>query len=219
MTMRDSRTRGERGFDVTPTVTAPRLRPNSSAPSTYRVVPLAESPTTTSRRDTPARRRSRLPSAAESSAPSSACRSARMPPATTACTIRGGVPNVGGHSAASRTARRPLVPAPTYRRRPPRRNDFTIASTALEIAGSSRRTATATRASSWFNVRRISSVDFRSSPRERGFRCSVLDSFNERLKLPVIIAVGELGTVRSESVPVRIVTRELSCGGLAGGES
>ena len=46
-----------------------------------RVSPLAATPTTTSRCDTPARRKSRAPSAAESSAPSTACRSARAPPA------------------------------------------------------------------------------------------------------------------------------------------
>ena len=39
----------------------------------------------------------------------------------------------------------------------------------------------ATRASSRFRMRRISSVDLRSSPRERGFRCSVFAGFNERL--------------------------------------
>ena len=54
---------------------------------------------------------------------------------------------------------------------------FTMASTARAIFGSSRRTARATRASSRFRTRRISSVDFRSSPRERGFRCSVFDGF------------------------------------------
>ena len=32
------------------------------------------------------------------------------------------VPKVGGHSAASSTPSRPLVPAPTYTRRPPARN-------------------------------------------------------------------------------------------------
>src|SRR5215831_18734148 len=38
------------------------------------------------------------------------------------CTRRGGVPNVGGISAASTTPRRPLVPAPTKITRPPRRS-------------------------------------------------------------------------------------------------
>ena len=39
-----------------------------------------------------------------------------------ACTIAGGVPNVGGISAASTTPSRPLVPAPTKMMRPPRRS-------------------------------------------------------------------------------------------------
>ena len=38
---------------------------------------------------------------------------ALVPPAITNCTIRELVLNVGGHSAASRAAMRPLVPAPT----------------------------------------------------------------------------------------------------------
>ena len=48
----------------------------------------------------------------------------------------------------------------------------------------------ATVASSRFSARRISSVDFRSSPRERGFRCSVLAAFKERPKPWIIIAAA-----------------------------
>jgi hypothetical protein len=44
---------------------------------------------------------------------------ARWPPAITAWTSVGGVPNVGGISAASSTPSLPLVPAPTNTSRPP----------------------------------------------------------------------------------------------------
>ena len=37
---------------------------------------------------------------------------AGTPPAISPTTFSGGVPNVGGHSDASRTPNRPLVPAP-----------------------------------------------------------------------------------------------------------
>jgi hypothetical protein len=84
-----------------------------SAARTYGVVPLAAMPTTTS---FPPTRRSSMaltPAFTSSSAPSTERTRAVAPPAITAITISGGVPNVGGHSAASSTPRRPLVPAPT----------------------------------------------------------------------------------------------------------
>ncbi len=96
--------------DRSPLLAAARIQERRSRSG---VAPLAAIPTTTSRRKTPARRRSLAPFAAESSAPSTAWRRARAPPAITACTMAGGVPNVGGHSAASSTASLPLVPAPT----------------------------------------------------------------------------------------------------------
>src|SRR5579863_5162483 len=94
-----------------------------------------------------------------------------------------------------------------------------MASTARAICGSSRRTADATDASSRFKARRISRVVFWSSPRERGFRCSVLTGFKERPKFLIIIAAGNARWRPREWIPARIVPRELSCGGLAGNEA
>src|SRR5277367_5646819 len=93
-----------------------------------------------------------------------------------------------------------------------------MASTAFAIFGSSLRTANATRASSPFSARRISSEDLRSNPRERGFLCSVLTAFKERLKPKLIITVGEAGVVGLWGIPTRIVLRKLSGGCLAGRE-
>ena len=53
------------------------------------------------------------PSSARSSAPSWARNMAASPPAMIPWTTSGSVRNVGGHSAASSTPSRPLVPAPT----------------------------------------------------------------------------------------------------------
>ena len=53
------------------------------------------------------------PARASSSAPSCAQNTASRPPAIKPTTCAGSVPNVGGHSAASATPSRPLVPAPT----------------------------------------------------------------------------------------------------------
>src|SRR5579863_7208580 len=108
-----ARANGEFRLDVTPTVTQPRRFAHARAPSTYGVVPLAAIPTTTSPRFAPALANSRAPFDTESSAPSTAPRSAFAPPAINACTSFGDMPYVGGHSAASSTASRPLVPAPT----------------------------------------------------------------------------------------------------------
>src|SRR5438552_36563 len=104
------------GLQATSTVRAPRRRAAASAARTNGVTPLAETPTTTS----PGRTRvptARAAARASSSAPSRDRKTAAWPPAMIACTRRRGVPNVRGHPAASRTPRRPPVPAPTENRR------------------------------------------------------------------------------------------------------
>ncbi len=98
---------------ITATVNAPRPRANFIAPKTYGVVPLAAIPTTTSFRPNFNRRKSRAPFAPESSAPSTAPVTARRPPAIKATNRPREIPNVGAHSAASKTAILPLDPAPT----------------------------------------------------------------------------------------------------------
>ena len=60
----------------------------------------------------PAATRSAAPCWAESSAASAEVRSAESPPAMMPWKRVGGTEKVGGHSEASRTPRRPLVPAP-----------------------------------------------------------------------------------------------------------
>ena len=95
------------------TVRAPRVCARPSAARTNGVVPLAAMPTTTSfsliRRSSMAA----MPALRSSSAPSMDFTSAGSPPAMIPCTISGGEPKVGGHSEASSTPSRPLVPAPT----------------------------------------------------------------------------------------------------------
>ena len=56
--------------------------------------------------------KSSFPNSKESSAPSTATVMAASPPAIKPITISGSTPNVGTHSAASSTPKRPLVPAP-----------------------------------------------------------------------------------------------------------
>ena len=63
------------------------------------------------------------------------------PPAITACTVSGSVPKVGGHSAASITPSRPLVPAPTKKTLPPRSSDRKTMSAAREMESFSPETA------------------------------------------------------------------------------
>src|SRR5206468_12325176 len=102
------------GFEqVTSTVLAPSVCARDKAIRTYGVVPLAAIPTTTSRFVTPAVSTAAPPALTSSSAPSALFTSAGYPPAITPTTMVGGTPNVGGHSVASRTPRRPEVPAPT----------------------------------------------------------------------------------------------------------
>ncbi len=168
-----SRATGVRGFTVIATVAAPRRRAYCSAASTYGVVPLAVIPTTTSRPVNFFARRSRSAFASESSAPSTAPVTAGRPPAINACTSSGEVPKVGGHSAASRTAIRPLEPAPAYISRPPLRMAFTMASAARATAGSSWLTAAATLRSSRFISRTISIALMRSRFLDATLRCSV----------------------------------------------
>src|SRR5881392_3644483 len=99
---------------VTRIVCAPNVCARASAARTKGVVPLAAIPTTTSSLDTFAPSIAAAPAFTSSSAPSTLLTSAPYPPAMIPTTSAGGVPNVGGHSAASSTPRRPDVPAPTY---------------------------------------------------------------------------------------------------------
>jgi len=108
-----NRASGISRFAITAIVVAPRPRANFIAPKTYGVVPLAAIPTTTSLLPNLNRRKSRAPFSAESSAPSTAPVTARLPPAISATICFREIPNVGGHSAASKTAILPLDPAPT----------------------------------------------------------------------------------------------------------
>jgi hypothetical protein len=99
------------------TVLAPQRRERSSAPRTNGVTEEAETPS--ARSPFRAFAAARDPSSRRSSAPSLARKTAARPPAMTARARRGSVPNVGGSSAASRTASRPLVPAPKRNVMPP----------------------------------------------------------------------------------------------------
>ena len=94
---------------------APRpRRPRSSAPTTYGVRPLALIATTASaapnaeRLAAPARPRPRRPRR-----PPARAASRRVPPAISAVTCPGRAEKVASHSAASSSASRPEVPAPT----------------------------------------------------------------------------------------------------------
>src|SRR5437868_12666410 len=94
-------------------VFAPRARAYSTAPTTYGVRPLAETPMTISFRVGRRRAMSRWPISGESSLTSEAEARALGPPAIMYWTCAGAVEYVGGHSDASREAMRPLEPAPT----------------------------------------------------------------------------------------------------------
>ena len=84
------------------------LRP----PTTYGVVPEAAIPITKSLELTLCSDKSFHAWLVSSSAISIELYKAGIPPATNPTTFSGGVPNVGGHSDASRTPNLPLVPAP-----------------------------------------------------------------------------------------------------------
>jgi len=77
------------------------------------VVPLAAIPTTTSRGPTRSRSISSRPNFRLSSTGEASPTVSVILPATTARTIPGSTPNVGGTSMASSHPNRPLVPAPT----------------------------------------------------------------------------------------------------------
>src|SRR5258708_4612397 len=96
--------RGDPGAQLSPTTNEPARLASATAANTYSVRPLALTPTTASRVPRRARRASATPLPWSSSASPS--------PAACACTRSAGIPKVAGHSDASRTARRPLVPAP-----------------------------------------------------------------------------------------------------------
>ena len=96
-----------------PTVRAPSSRARPSAAITNGVRPLAAMPTTASPAVTVASSMARRPPSTSSSAASTGETIAGGPPAMIATTSPGSVPNVGGHSDASSTPRRPDDPAPT----------------------------------------------------------------------------------------------------------
>ena len=98
------------GLAVTRAVTAPSSRARASAPPTKGVRPDAVSPTAMSPGRRPAA--SARPASTSSSTFSTARRRAAGPPAWWAVNRPSGALNVGSSSAASRTARRPDVPAP-----------------------------------------------------------------------------------------------------------
>ncbi len=77
------------------------------------VRPLAVKPTMTSFAVRTIRFRSLTASSSLSSAPSTALMNAPSPPAISPITVLKSTPKVGGHSEASSTPMRPLVPAPT----------------------------------------------------------------------------------------------------------
>ncbi len=130
-----------RGSQVTKMIFEPARRARVSAPRTNCVIPLAETPMTTSFFVGRSRLIERAPSSWLSSTPSLARRIALLPPAMMARTRSGLVPKVGGISADSRTPRRPLVPAPTKMMRPPFRRTCVMISTPTAIRSFSRCTA------------------------------------------------------------------------------
>ena len=83
------------------------------ADKTNAVTPLAANPITTSFGPTPIRLRIWIGAVASSSASSIAFSLETLPPETMAINRSGSIPNVGGISAASAVAIRPLVPEPT----------------------------------------------------------------------------------------------------------
>jgi hypothetical protein len=160
-----------RGAQVTSTVRRPRARAVSRPPRTNGVTELAEIPMRTS----PVRSlsASARPSSSRSSAPSTARNTASSPPAMTARMRSGSVPNVGGHSAASSTPRRPLVPAPRNTIRPPPSSALATRSAARAIAARWPRAATSARRSSSRRSATARGVDRVSRRSLRGLRLSV----------------------------------------------
>jgi hypothetical protein len=93
-------------------VVAPRAFASRMAPSGYGVVPPAAMPMTVSSGPTARRSISARAPSGSSSRPSLDRRSAESPPAMIPTTCPGSLMKVGGHSLASSTPNRPLVPAP-----------------------------------------------------------------------------------------------------------
>ena len=141
-------------------VKAPFWRALRRPARTNGVCPLAAMPITQS--ISPARHSStaRAPSPSPSSSPSCAQNTAFVPPAILTWSQSGAVPNVGGHSAASITAIRALVPAARYKTRPPRGYCSTKKSTTRAMAGISLRTTLGGIQSSSFIRSKISRVVF-----------------------------------------------------------
>ena len=120
-------------LQLTSTLAQPTVPAYSRADITKGVPELAAIPTTMSSPESSLARRASTEAVTESSAPSTAFHTASRPPAMTACTVPGSVPKVGGHSAASITPSRPLVPAPTKKTLPPRSSDRKTMSAARDM--------------------------------------------------------------------------------------
>ena len=88
-------------------------------------------------------------------------------------TVDGRTPKVGGHSAASSTPSRPLVPAPTKMSRPPPPSARTVRSTARAMSGPARPAARSAERSARFMSRAIPSGVKRSRCRTLGAGRSV----------------------------------------------
>ena len=84
---------------------------------------------------------------------------------------RGGVPNVGGISAASTTPSRPLVPAPTKTMRPPLRSACVMISMPWAIVSFSLCTAATTLRSSFTTISMMSRTGVLSIARLAGLIC------------------------------------------------
>jgi hypothetical protein len=102
---------GELGTFVMPTVSAPMRLALRTAATVYGVVPDAAMPTIASSEVT-SRLTMSMAASSSSSAPSTASKYARSPPAINTRTSDASMPYVGGSSEASSMAMRPLVPAP-----------------------------------------------------------------------------------------------------------
>ena len=175
-TMSASRESSLESLAVNRTVRAPFFLARASAPRAKGVTELAETAITRSRGRVP--RAPRSPSPERSSAPSRARKTAPRPPAMTARTRRGSVPNVGGSSAASSTASLPLVPAPKRKQIPPARNVSRNAAAARVIAGRAEASASSTRRSSDCISATVRAIPRRSSRCDLGFTRSVASFFH-----------------------------------------
>lgn len=208
---------------TTPIVTQPNRLAKARHPRTYGVRPELAIPMTLSSSGSRSRRcRSSSPACALSSAPSCAWRMAASPPAINPTNWECGAANVGGISDASRIPslkifvvghrgvwhqRRgfpylPLVPAPTYTTRPPRRTRGARASIAPAISGRQALTLSATRWSSELMTVHTSSVDMRSICIVRGFTPSVC-SWAKLLKSIAATLDGDAGVLLNSPLLVQ----------------